>query len=107
MKDLIERLKVAKGPDRDLDSEILFLITSGVGCGHSRSGPAFTASIDAAMTLVPEGTGFGLLLSRDRKDCRADIWGDERTEERFFIGATPALALCIAALQARSTEIDN
>lgn len=116
MRDLIERLQSATGPDRELDEEIACevgaypanwdLALPGYTLEYymtwSNCAPTYTASLDAAMTLVPEGTGFGLLLSRDRKDCRADIWSDERTEERFFTGATPALALCIAALKART-----
>ena len=63
---------------------------------------AFTASIDAALTLVPEGA----LLSIDTYDgpgvypehVRASAW--VRGAPRCF-AATPALALAAAALKAR------
>jgi hypothetical protein len=51
--------------------------------------PAYTASIDAALTLVPEGAGFALM-------GRAAKVGRETSK-----GATTAIALCIAALKAR------
>lgn len=70
--------------------------------------PEYTASIDAALTLVPEGwnasifTGCGIAeveecmsLDDDRK-CRI-----EQGEAR-----TPAIALCIAALKAQEATDD-
>lgn len=71
-----------------------------------REVPSYTASIDTAMTLVPEGlmwsvqTDFGL-------PGRARLWGSvlpSQAAARSWNtdGATPAIALCIAALRARS-----
>ncbi len=83
MSDLIERLAKATGPDRELDAEIaadlriyngpgtqqwitdwkgqlrainglVHLIGDQGSCGNFKP-PAYTASVDTAMTLVPEG----------------------------------------------------
>jgi hypothetical protein len=71
-----------------------------------RSAPPFTASIDAALTLVPEGKGRLLmcpLLSReDEGDWYAHIrFGMEPIGSAT--AATAALALCAAALRARAS----
>lgn len=72
--------------------------------------PAFTTKIDAAMTLVPNDCGFVMHGPIGKPPCVAlqfgnedhpapksvDGWGD------YSKGATPALALCSAALRARS-----
>ena len=65
---LAERVERAEGPDRELDAEIAPLkglrrVDEGQPLGrvwydhrgHGVPLPAFTASLDAAMTLVPEG----------------------------------------------------
>lgn len=69
-----------------------------------RTIPAYTASLDAAMTLVPEGSS----------EWNVEGWGspsavhDGRLSTAWVSGArrvyaaTPALALCAAALKARS-----
>jgi hypothetical protein len=73
---------------------------------HFAATPAYTRSLDAAVTLVPEGwywrAGHGVLwpgwahLNRKHPDhC-------EREDEHSAHAATPALALCAAALKARS-----
>ena len=70
------------------------------------SPPAYTASLDAAMTLVPERTPWSVCYPANNDGSRschgvptkptADVLG------RFGHAATPALALCAAALRARS-----
>ena len=71
----------------------------------------FTASIDAAMTLMPEGWAWSLVnereraLSGDRPSCFADARLPYRTSYQKTAHAwarTPALALCAAALRARA-----
>lgn len=78
MKDLIERLAKAKGPDRELDIAIAQAIYPGLELRAFRdpfSGNEtawylhdthvriehYTASLDAAMTLVPEGAYPGVV----------------------------------------------
>lgn len=134
LADLIGRLESATGPDRQLDAEIVVAITPDVvgiepTVMNKRewlfrfdpprrwleswlSVPAYTASLDAAVTLVPEGWaiaslewwpmrqgGAGVALFEtdshggyDREYCR---------DVRVGCCWTPALALCIAALRAR------
>ena len=134
LKELAERAESATGPDRELDGLIAVAVNHGSLPGavkiapedettrrrgwvlHTFNGrrswhqaPRFTASIDAAMTLVPEGlvwnvmTDFGL-------PGRARLWGSVlpgQVKDRGWSadGATPALALCAAALRVR--EADN
>jgi hypothetical protein len=81
-------------------------------------GQRFTASLDAAMTLVPEGCLFMTCTLWDTGDSDHDKIGAGATVKRytvkgggrFFVGetaglaATPALALCAAALRARKEQ---
>lgn len=109
--DLAERCERATGPDRELDYE-LAMVAGYTEIGHRvyrdpqgkyyGSAPYYTRSIDAAMTLVPEGAewecGTAHLVNRG--------WANVITRDRESKGkaATPALALCAAALRARSTD---
>jgi len=115
---LIERVEGASGPDRELDHAIAGIM--GVPRGpcenvyyESRSieyvdeqAPRYTASIDAACDLVAPGLtrsvtfdptgGFasaGLASAMVLTDDEEQVWGDAQT---------PALALCAAALKART-----
>ncbi len=127
MNDLIERIEAASGPDIELDREIM--LYSGyryeqrdIGCRYEDGSVAldwvyvdiktdkwrsthplsFTASIDAALTLVPDGYSFN--LGNDVKPW-AHIWFDlPAYDGKPYEGraATPALALCAAALKARA-----
>lgn len=143
LSELIERLEKATGPDRELDWEIA--LATGVVCrveaptrdwffkdrqyflgaskgerggfGHkSHEGCNYTASIDAAISLVPEQW----FLTLDRysisdkpepnsftwrvclKHLHGDLEGDGPVglAKTFATSATPAIALCIASLKA-------
>lgn len=134
--DLLARLEAATGPDRLLDAEIDcavrfpdlrpaepddFAGKYGYSPGNIKVDTGFlmsasyTRSIDAALTLVPDGcgwsAGWGQILP-DKPMGEARI-----TRNAHFIGydanydvivkanaATPALALCIAALRARAGD---
>lgn len=112
LADIIARLEKATGPDRQLDRLIeetrpdvrrhiyqhmvddgYVLEANGV---QAYLPPHYTASLDAALTLVPEGLPW-LLMRRGNNTHQAEV-GDEWQ----YQGATPALALCIAALKARA-----
>ena len=133
MIDLIARIESADGPSRELDAEIARSI--GWGCvvrdpeaqgkyvcwrKHYRSGewimlPRYTASIDAALTLVPEGwrpysadmsikgrTRF--LIEGPKTEWSTDDEGEKCAGNDWYaqgVAATPALALAAAALKAR------
>lgn len=88
---LIERLEAASGPDMELD-EAIWLATK---C-HIEPQRSYTASIDAALTLVPKGRH--ATISTKHPVAAAVINGDP------WCYATPALALCIAALRAREVS---
>lgn len=125
-KELIEALEKAEGPGIALDAEI-YCATHGhcerdggaviLRCsetGHKKTKfapPAYTSSIDAALTLVPDGW---LLQISDWEDERLRARGPwqailtrygERDKMASFKtrcnhAPTPAIALCIAALKA-------
>lgn len=113
---LAERCERATGPDRELDLAIARVrkvnpvpatakfntSLDGGECAWSRGMgmrvPAYTASLDAAMTLVPE-----------RANVQTQNFGSLRgpmvlvePNERFASAATLPLALCAAALRARA-----
>jgi hypothetical protein len=130
--DLIERLEKAEGPSRDLDAEIADSVKfwpprfdrvdyggkdrrwHDDRHGHSQSidAPAYTASLDSAMTLVPDGwwceahirpDAPGVVLWQFPLPCQR-----VPAERPYQIaGRTAPLALCIAALKARQTTASS
>jgi hypothetical protein len=121
---LADRCEKASGPDRDLDAAIMGLFTNSVesddgewwyGPHDEMPGkvPAFTASLDAALSLVPEGwvtaDANNLNISSNLGgwawclDNGADC-GHPRFRDAVAKAKTPPLALCAAALRARATE---
>lgn len=108
MNDLIAKLERAYGPSDELDYAIGkatgFDFEEKLGGAIRIIGPRYSASIDAAMTLVKVGgdDGFCLrVLTSDNGVAHlAEVWRDD--DEHHGRGATPAIALCIAAIRARS-----
>jgi hypothetical protein len=102
LMELAARCEAATGPDRELDFDIYdecFPTLPRSGClranlieHHIKT---YTASLDAALTLVPEGYVFG--VARTYGYCSAEVGGRNPSK-----AANPALALCAAALRARS-----
>lgn len=126
--DLIERLEKAEGPDRESDAAIYQAVfgeepvmvmaasygpnekIQPVGVAGGQYVRRFTASIDAALTLVPKGYGFSIYAATADFSA-ASIYDPPAIDERGHRitngrGAggnrTPAIALCIASLRARS-----
>lgn len=122
--ELAERVEGASGPDRELDQAIMdavFQPWSGYvgahyegtnervidtgwvdGRGYRWIGaPRLTASLDSAMALVPEGCGQGS-IRWNGDSVVAEVWGSLANGMPTGDGATPALALCAAALRARA-----
>ena len=112
---LAERCEEATGPDRELDRDICCAVQDCAGRPVPALLPgAFTASLDAAMTLVDlevgaDGNGhaaFPYLFRKSRDYGRTLRWGCwiMQTPNRVMAeAATPALALCAAALRALAT----
>ncbi len=102
---LAERCEKATGVDRDID-DALHRIAIGSEPFNSASARRYTASIDAAMTLVPEGWSPAIDCRSERPfasvesslDADPFTFGSRKGQG---YGATPALALCAAALRAR------
>ena len=114
LSELIARIEAASGPDRELDFWISVRVEGTrytdaelqadidlVGIEGMHIPFAYTASIDAALTLVPEG----YFPTIDFVACRCwirDAQGFDMPHGcAYGCGATPALALCAAALRAR------
>src|SRR5688572_1658024 len=117
--DLADRCEQTTGPDRRLDADIhcalnpefhvderdsgvIFVVKNLDERGGFYTGAkAYTASLDAAMTLMPEGWLW-----------QVNLWANGASAECASVkpyepcgryqAATPALALCAAALRARA-----
>lgn len=123
--ELAARCEAAEGPDRELD-EAIFVLVNPPPKGWRHSGwpdphnpasviysvPAYTASLDAAMTLVLEGCW----------DHMEVYWPDHqmlgwtvhllpnanlRRGEYSGFAQSHALALCAASLRARASQGSN
>jgi hypothetical protein len=121
--ELIKRLERATGPDRELDRLLGREFGSAMRGPDSNEWiyPAYTASIDAALTLVPEetrkhhgiwwtiqqnagslGTGKTFYVAQVLRS-----WGnteEHNHEKHTGINGAAAIALCIAALKARGAS---
>lgn len=122
--DLISRLESATEGSADLDEEICRLVQ------HMRSGrwkavhdydygfaledtvdggytsvPAYTTSVDAALSLVPEGWNGEIEIAKadTPHTYRAVLWCGDGSVDAIEspVKATPALTIVIAALRAR------
>lgn len=130
MDDLIKKLEAATGPDREIDLHIFAVlnrpdpiakidwgcigdrVTYGTGeWEYCADWPMFTFSVDAALTLVPEGWAIHTIHGGQIKDGKQG-WAvnicvngnnmDDLMVEREHLDERPAIAICIAALKARA-----
>lgn len=130
---LAARVEAAEGADRELDAEISVAVHGGeivwktstgtmeayptrryASTGHvggigAAPVPAFTASLDAAASLVPEGHEWRVETLNMRDGRGGAIVCRPGSAERFpgvtmHCAATPALALTAAALRAMAEE---
>jgi hypothetical protein len=125
---VIERLEKAAGPDRELDVAIVYALYPDIGqydglCVgdppifwhepyRKQPCPQFTASIDAALTLVPEGWVRFVDATLPEAGIRVELSGRFSTapydgdDDRavFADHKIEAIATCIAALRARTTS---
>lgn len=97
---LAERCEQAMGPDRKLEIEI-----GHIAHPNAMITREYTASLDAALTLVPEG--FVTNLGNDTGAAWAHVWSDGPDYDGMIPGSravTMPLALCAAALRSRATD---
>jgi len=107
MADLIERLEKATEGAEVLDVAVCRAI-----CNYGPDDPLwhvmpYTRSLDAAMTLVPEGHAVDLADCPEMGSVARVYFGPIRENsagEPTGRGNTPALALTIAALKARESS---
>lgn len=122
--DLAARCETAEGPDRALDAAIARAIrwdqdetgewhAAGVffndgtirRTSYAVDLPAFTASVDCALTLVSDGMWWLIGKGRTRPDeplYGVQILDGERVVAEAETEASAALAICAAALRARA-----
>jgi hypothetical protein len=117
--ELAARCEAATGPDRELDA-LIYRALAGFPTDHwYRYGethladdrvPAVTASLDAAMTLIPEGWDGALYLAADaHKPCvqleTPEMRSSFRMLEEMAEGTADSLALALTAacLRARAS----
>lgn len=118
LRELADRCEAATGPDRELDGAVLIAIghaqrrgsftfwMNAAGSTNELVGsgcPRYTASLDAAMTLVPEPHKWAITASSHDGGWQAWVWQIEGGPN-WHEAATPALALTAAALRARDTD---
>jgi hypothetical protein len=99
---LAERCEQATGPSALLD----FDIHDALGISIFRKTLRYTASLEAAMQLVPnlgEIDGRRFDLHNFEKRAIARVYSNEDTDHEAS-AATPALAICAAALRAHANK---
>jgi hypothetical protein len=116
--ELAERCEKAEGPDRELDAEILDVLQNQSWDWWEELDPKWwargaftpTASLDAAMTLVPEGWRTAM-VSEPETDGKWHWRLGPKVDHRLYgrggrdgFAITSPLALCAAALKARATQ---
>lgn len=112
LRELADRCERASGADRGLNVEIADAIGLGRRLNaHSAPKWQYTASLDAAMTLVPKR--WRTVTANEQNWEPNWVWrlGTKEEDESQFgrtvvvdgVAATPALALCAAALRAFAT----
>lgn len=106
---LADRVEALAGPDREVDYAI-FVATADKdrpNYWHPIDAHQFTGSIDAAMTLVPEGCwAEGSLGSHDSARASLEVHAPMTYDPLgSATAATPALALTAASLRARAEAL--
>ena len=106
---LLNRVLEGTGPDRELDGEIdLYLLEAGLRAERFSvpfGAPHYTGSLDAALTLVPEGWSWHVALRKWPTPTRAtgSVWSENLDGTKLFYveATTPPRALIAACLKAR------
>lgn len=103
--ELAEACERADGADRELDAAISAIIEPYEDSFYHRyESPRYTASLDAAMSLVPEGWDWEIGHTNGGMTIYANVGGAHEYVDHFewrrFASSAP-LALASAALRAR------
>lgn len=105
LRALAARVQAAEGADRELDAQAaryaphLIAFLGGVPDEPQPGCARYTASLDAAMTLVPEGYDWAVFRTNGGLTIHA--WCGNRDD---VFAETPALALTAAALLALEAQ---
>ena len=127
LMDLAERVEAATGPDRELDALIEIEVVGFPERAFQQKnamrprGAApidrmewlmswgvlrFTASIDAAITLIPEGWVRAVDATAPEMGIDVELWPEGQSQEHVKgTNEREALATCAAALRARSSQL--
>lgn len=102
--------EAVKGPDREIDDAINRVMGFPVSLGammHCDAQPhAYTASLDAAMSLMPKDLDWSMGRSVGFRAV-AHLWKAGEVPGFRCLSETPALALCAAALRAMAAQEDS
>jgi hypothetical protein len=117
VEELIAQLEAANGADRKLD-EAIWLACGAPTKWFESKVTYYTASIDAALTLVPEGYSAEIHTAAAGEPARAELHIPEKTQPNSMhrwrhLGtcthlSSPAIAICVVALKVRKavTEVE-
>ena len=109
LNELVERVKAATGPDRELDYAIS-RFADGELARHSSLHLPYTASIDAALALTERMLpGWDYVLEGASRHCFVLMHPDNEDGEGVFVetAATSALAILAALLTALSLDTNK
>lgn len=100
IEEIVHRVERATSPDRELDALISTCIYGNDWTGihpdwlDDEELPRYTASLDGALMLLPEGQWYWAVKQHPNGTCTADIGGIYLAE-----ASNPALAFSAAALR--------
>ena len=116
---LIERIEAATEGSRDLDHAIHYhtvVVKSGrfteqswvrKAASENWNTPRYSTSIDAALTLMPEGQDWSLFSDNGTAMAGCTPASEDGCDMTDTPGATPALALLAAILRARCMTLSG
>jgi hypothetical protein len=115
---LIDKLKAARAPSRELDREILRIVSGKDGTREIETAypfrwscwfaPRYTASVDAALSLCEPRISWKIWSTMEGAYAAdAFLKLKDMSERPTGLGQTAPIALCIAALKARDVAAQH